>query len=148
MQLRHALLADRVHAREDLLRRGDGLVGDMLDQLVRRLPGLLVGLAHDDVQADAEDELSRPCAAAAAARGRSSRRPAPAARPRSGRCRRVGGDLDAGVGRAAEIERRMRLLHRRKEQLAALDADVLALEVDRLAGQQLAVDVEELAVTS
>ena len=52
------LLADRVHAREDLLRRGDGRVVDVADQLVGGRPGLVVGLAHDDVQADAEAQLA------------------------------------------------------------------------------------------
>ena len=57
----------------------------------------------------------------------------------------VGGDIDAGVGRSAEIERRMRRLHRREQQAAVLDMDVLAFEIDRLAREQVAVDVEELA---
>ena len=57
----------------------------------------------------------------------------------------VDGDVDAGIGRAAEIERRPRRLHRRKQQLATLDMDVLALDIDGLAGEQVAIDVEELA---
>ena len=39
----------------------------------------------------------------------------------------------------------MRLLHRRKEELAALDPDVLARDVDRLAGEQRLVRLHELA---
>src|SRR3569833_1984716 len=58
MQLCHALLADRVHAREDLLRACDGVIADMLDQFVRRLPGFRVGLADDDMETDAEGELA------------------------------------------------------------------------------------------
>ena len=57
---------------------------------------------------------------------------------------RLGRHVDAGLRRAAEIERRMRLLHRREQQPPVLDADVLAVEVDRLAGEQRAVDAEEL----
>ena len=57
----------------------------------------------------------------------------------------VDGDVDAGIRRAAEIERRPRRLHRREQQPAVLDADVLALDIDGLAGEQVAVDVEELA---
>ena len=51
----------------------------------------------------------------------------------------------AFLRRAAEIERRMRRLHRRKEQLPAFDADVLAGDVDRLAGEQRLVGMQELA---
>ena len=54
VQRGHALLADRVHAREDALRRGDRRVVEMADQPVGRRPGLRRGLADDDVQADAE----------------------------------------------------------------------------------------------
>ena len=45
----------------------------------------------------------------------------------------IDGDIDAGVRGSAEIERRARRLHRRKQQTAILDADVLALDVDALA---------------
>ena len=51
----------------------------------------------------------------------------------------------AGVGRAAEIQRRPRLLHRREQQPAVLDADVLAAEIDGLAGEQRGVNVEKFA---
>ncbi len=57
VQLHHASLADRIHAREDRLRAGDGLVADMLDQLIGGPPGFVIGLAHDDVQANAEADL-------------------------------------------------------------------------------------------
>ena len=145
VQLRHALLADRIHPREDLLRRGDRLVGDVLDQLVGRLPGFRIGLAHDDVQADAERELS-PARRSGGLHpvdllGDLRRRLAPGQVLVDG----VGGDVDAGIRRAAEIERRPRRLHRREQQAAVLDADMLALDIDGLAGQQVAVDVEELA---
>ena len=57
----------------------------------------------------------------------------------------LGRDLDAGIRRAAEPERRVGLLHRREEQLPALEPDVLALRcVDGLAGQQRAPDAQEL----
>ena len=96
------------------------------DQAVGRRPGLLGRLADDDMEADAEAEL------AAALVG----------------CRLDHADLlgDAAggspqvrylsivsaatsiacLGGAAEVERRMRLLHRREEQPAALDLDMLA----------------------
>src|SRR6202011_641592 len=54
MQLRHALLADRVHPREDLLRGSHGLVGDVLNQFVGGLPRARGGPAHTHTQPDAE----------------------------------------------------------------------------------------------
>src|SRR5689334_11292125 len=58
MQLGHAMLADRIHPREYLLCRRHRLVGDVLDQFVRRPPGFSVGLAHDHMEANAERKLS------------------------------------------------------------------------------------------
>ena len=117
----------------------------MLDQLVGGAPGLRIGLANDHMQADAEGEL---------AAARSCDRPHPL--DLLGNLRRrlapgeifvdgVDGDVDAGIRRSAEIERRPRRLHRREQQPAILDADVLALDIDGLAGEQVAIDVEELA---
>ncbi len=57
----------------------------------------------------------------------------------------IDGDIDAGIRRSAEIKRRPRRLHRLEQQAAVLDADVLALDIDGLAGKQVAIDVEELA---
>ena len=57
----------------------------------------------------------------------------------------LGRQILAGIGRAAEIERRNRLLHRQYVQPAALYAVVFAVEVYRLAGQQPAPDGQELA---
>ena len=57
----------------------------------------------------------------------------------------IDGDIDAGIRRSAEIQRRPRRLHRREQQPAVLDADVLALDIDGLAREQIAVDVEKLA---
>ena len=145
MQLRHALLADRIHPREDLLRRSDGFVRDVLDQLIRRLPGFRIGFAHDHMQANAERELSSP-------RGRGGfhpvdllcdlrRRLAPGQVLVDG----VDRNVDAGIRRSAEIERRPRRLHRLEQQAAVLDVNMLALDIDGLARQKVAVDIEELA---
>ena len=54
-------------------------------------------------------------------------------------------DIDAGIRRSPEIERRPRRLHRLEQQAAVLDANVLALEVDGLAGEEIVVDGEEFA---
>ena len=58
MQIGHALLPDRVHARKDLLRRGDGVVGHVANQVVCGLPGVCVSLSHDHMQADAERKFA------------------------------------------------------------------------------------------
>src|SRR5436309_7191029 len=58
MELRHALLADRVHPRKILLRARYGLVADMLDQLARGLPGRFIGLADNHMKPDAEGKLA------------------------------------------------------------------------------------------
>ena len=57
----------------------------------------------------------------------------------------IDGDIDAGVRRSAEIKRRPRRLHRRKQQPAVLDADVLTFYINSLAAEQVVVDVEEFA---
>src|SRR5947208_10371518 len=57
----------------------------------------------------------------------------------------VDGNVDAGIRRSAEIQRRPRRLHWLEQQPAILDADVLALGIDGLARQQVTVDVEKLA---
>src|SRR5580698_8883858 len=56
MQLRHAALAFRVEARECFLRSGDGVVVDVANQIVGCGPGFLLGLANDDMQANAESD--------------------------------------------------------------------------------------------
>jgi hypothetical protein len=57
----------------------------------------------------------------------------------------IDGNVDAGIRRSAEIERRPRRLHRLEQHPAVLYPDVLALDIDGLAGQEIAVDVEELS---
>ncbi len=55
MQFRHTALADRVHlCGKARLRAGDLLVRNLRDEFVRGGPGLLLGLAHNEVQANAE----------------------------------------------------------------------------------------------
>ena len=54
VKLRHSLLADRIHPLKVLLRGRDGLVADMLDQLIGRSPSRVIGLANNHVEPDAE----------------------------------------------------------------------------------------------
>ena len=127
MQRRHAPLPDRIHAREDALRLGDRLVVEMADQPVGRRPCLFRRLAHDDVQPDAEAELAAPWRPAAALTVSIFSATCAGGSPQVRYLSTVlGRDVDPGLGRAAEIERRMRRLHRREEQPPAFDADVLA----------------------
>ena len=133
MQLRHALLADRIHPREDLLRRGDGFVGDMLISSSAAFQASSSVSRTITCRRMPKRSLRPRLAASRARRGRSSRatsrrRLAPGQIFVDG----VGGDIDAGVRRAAEIQRRSRRLHRREQQASVLDVDVLALEVDGL----------------
>jgi hypothetical protein len=120
---------------ECLLRIGDDVVGDMADQFVGGLPCGLVGLAHDDMQADAEGELAAALLGsgldACDLLGDLRRRLAPGQVFVDG----VDRDIDAGIRRAAEIERRARRLHRREDQATVLDLDMLALHIDGLAAQ-------------
>jgi hypothetical protein len=108
MQLCHALLPNRIHARKDFLRRGDGLIGEMADQIIRGLPGFRVGLAHDYMQTDTEREFSPTLVGgsldACDLLGNLRRRLAPGQICVG----RIDGDVDAGIRRAAEIERRAR----------------------------------------
>jgi hypothetical protein len=127
------------------LRRSHRIVGDVLDQFIGGLPRFRIGFAHDHVQANAKRQLSP-------ARGRSRLHPVDFL---GDQCRRltpgqvlvdgVDGDVDAGIRRSAEIERRPRRLHRLEQQPAVLDADVLAFDIDGLAREQVAIDVEKLA---
>ena len=143
MQLHHPPLPDRVHPRKDFLCRVDRLVGDVLDQVIGGPPGFVRGLAHDDVEADTE---AQP-AAALCCRGLDAIDLFGDLRRRLTPCQilvdGVDGDIDPGVRRSAEIKRRSRRLHRRKQQASVLDPDMLAFNVDGLAREQIAVDVEK-----
>src|SRR6202012_774040 len=104
LQLRHALLTDRIHAREYLLRRSYGFVGDMLNQLVRGFPRLGVGFADNDMKTDAEAEfasaLGGDCLDAVDLFGDLRRRFAPRQILVDG----IDGHINAGVRRSPEIE--------------------------------------------
>src|ERR1700722_13677826 len=145
VQLRHALLTDRVHPREYLLRRSYGFVGDMLDQLVRGFPGLGIGFTDNDMKTNAEAELATAfggdCLDAFDFFGDLRRRFAPRQILVDG----IDSDIDAGIRRSPEIERRTWRLDRPKQQASVLDADVLPFNVDRLSRKQIAIDIQKLA---
>ena len=58
MQSRHALLPYRIVAFKRLQSLGDGVVVDILNQLVRGLPCLFIGFAHNHMQAYAKAQLA------------------------------------------------------------------------------------------
>uniref|UniRef100_A0A7S3XRX8 Uncharacterized protein n=1 Tax=Heterosigma akashiwo TaxID=2829 RepID=A0A7S3XRX8_HETAK len=148
VQLGHAALADRVHALEAGLRRADGGFVQLGQQLARGAPGLVLGLAHDDMQPDAVAQRAPVCGGALAhvgqLLGHLLGRLAPGQIGVHLRRRQL-------VGRrrgAAEEHRRIGAVDRRIQDLAGLDAQMLAFEVEGLAvvraGQQLAPDPDEL----
>ncbi len=119
----------------------------LADQLVGGGPRFLFGFAHDHVQANAELDLAamRRCAGANVGdllRDRFGR-----LAPRQIRIDMLARHIVRGRRRTAEPQRRMRILHRRIQRLAALRGQMLALEVDRFIrmrrGEQLAPDVQE-----
>src|SRR6202166_730249 len=116
VQLRHALLPDRIHPRKDFLRRGYGFVGDVLNQFVGGFPGFRIGLANDHMQPYPEREL------ASTAR---CNRPYPV--DLLGHLRRwfapgqifvdgIDGNVDARIRRSAGIKRRARRLPPAKKE--------------------------------
>ena len=109
------------------------------------LPSLRVGFAHDDMQADAEAQLPSSFRGKRGDRGDLlgdlRRRLAPGQIFVDG----IGGDVDRSLGRAAEIKRGPRLLHRREKQPAVFDADVLAVDIHLLAGEECGVNGEKFA---
>ena len=127
VQARHAVLADEVVAGEGLLSRGDRGVVDPADELVGSAPRLRLRLAHDHVQADAEAQRApAPCRRGADCcdlLGHVGERLAPGQVDVDV----LGRDRDAGLGRAAEVERRIGLLDRRENDPSVFDREVLAL---------------------
>ena len=113
----------------------------MLDQLTGGFPGVLFGLAHDHMQAYAELH-SAPVAHGAFTHireffGDGGRRFAPG----QVHIDLLGGEVMGGIGRTTEIQRRIRLLHRRVKGLGVLYAQVFAFKIYRLALQYAAPDL-------
>ena len=143
MQRGHALLADRVEARQGGLGAGDGVVVEVRDQAIGGLPGFLAGLADDHVQADPEAHLAALAGGLLAylgdLLGNRRRRLAPG----QVQLDLLGGEVLGGLRGAAEVQRRTRLLQRRIEELGPLHLDVLAGVVDGLALQHATPDAGE-----
>ncbi|MNY17064.1 hypothetical protein D3C86_1503620 [compost metagenome] len=116
----------------------------MADQPLGGGPGLIVGFAHDHVQADAELHRAAMLGGARAHVGDLLRHRLRRLAPGQVQLDLLGGQLVGRLGRTTEVQRWARLLNRRVEQLGALDLDVLAVEVDGFAFQHLAPDMGEL----
>src|SRR5262249_10542788 len=144
MEARHALLAHRIEAREGALSGGDGLVVEVADQRIRLAPGFCGGLADDDMEAYAEAEAASLGCPELANLGDLCRHVGGRLAPGQIDLHMLGGDLLPGAGGAAEIERRIGLLQRRVEELAALDGEMRAPVVDGLALHQPLPDLQEL----
>ena len=129
---------------EALLRLADRIVVEMADQSLGRLPCFIIGFAHDEVQTNAEAHLAAAFAGSFAHLGDLL----------GNLCRRLApgqvlvdtadGEIDAGIRRAAEIERRARVLHRGKAEARIGRLDVFAVEACRSLFQQFLEDGEEL----
>ena len=128
---------------ELLLRRLDGLVGEMGDQPVGDGPRLGVGLAHDEM--DAQPELHLASLGGGAAThvldllGRLLQRLAPGEIDVALR----GGEIVRRRGGAAEPDGDL-VLHRREQHPRAFDLHMIAGIVDGLAGQQPVEHMQEL----
>lgn len=148
MQPRHAALAFGIHARKHGLRTCHGHVVHMADEFFGGLPGLVFGLAHDDVQADAELHGAAVFCSAGAHVGHLLGDFSRWLAPGQVGLDLLGGEVVGGVGRAPKVHRRVRLLQGRKQQLGALHAEVLAVVVERFtavaAREDLAPDADEL----
>ena len=111
-------------------------------------PGLVLGLAHDHVQADAEPHRAALARGALAHVGDLLRHFGRRLAPGEVGVDLLGRQFVRRGRRAAEPHRRIRLLHRREQQLRALHAQVLAVEVEALAvvaaRDDLAPDADEL----
>ena len=146
MQLRHAPLADRIHARRrSSAPRRSVVVGDVLISSSAAAQASSLVSRTMTCRRMPKRELAARARRGAVTRvdllGDLRRRLAPGQILVDG----VGRDVDAGIRRAAEIERRPRRCTGGNSRRAVLDADVLAVEIDGLAGEQVAADVEELA---
>jgi len=144
VERRHPLLADTVGiAREMRLRLGDCLVGELGDQLVRSLPGLLVGLADNEMQPDAEGNLPAPFFGGSAHGLDLLLHLFRWLAPGQIFVATAGEELDAGIRRSAEIERRPRLLNGRETELGIPRLDMLAVEIRMAGSDEILEDLEK-----
>ena len=120
---RHAALADRIHRAQSLPAPRRWSRRRRADQLVGGAPGLVLGLAHDHVQADAEaTACGRACAARCAHVGDLLRDLRRRLAPGQVGVDLLGRDLVPASDEPPKYSGGYGCLHRRIQQLAALDA--------------------------
>jgi hypothetical protein len=115
----------------------------MGDQFVGGFPGLFVGFTHDHMQANTEAHGATELGRLGPHLFDFFRHRSRGFAPGQDHFHLFGGQVLRRFGRAAEIQRRTRLLDRRVQQLGAFDADVLAVVVHGFAFQHATPDAGE-----
>ncbi|SSW79391.1 Uncharacterised protein [Klebsiella pneumoniae] len=145
MQGAHPRLAGRVHAGEDLLRLGNGIVVKMGDQPVGGGPCLFFRFAHNDVQTNAVLQGASAGRGALAHHRQLLRHQFRGFAPRQIAVDLLGRHINGRIRRAAEIERRAILLHRREQHLSAFHVNMLAVIIHFFPAQQAGVNIKKFA---
>jgi hypothetical protein len=99
------------------------------DQFIGGAPGFFIRLAHDHVQADAEFDGAAMLGGARADVVQLCRHRRRRFAPGQVHVHLLRSQFVRRFGRTAEVQRRIRLLHRRIQRLRALDLNMLALEI-------------------
>ena len=144
VQGRHAALAFRVEARERVLGGCYRPVVELADERVGGVPRRAHRLPDDDVEADPEAQRASVGGSSRAHVGDLLRNRGGRLAPGEVHVHVARGQLVRRRGRAAKVQRRMRLLHGRVEHLRSLDPQVRADVVDGLAREDATPDREEL----
>src|ERR1700733_1881296 len=136
MQRGHALLSDRIRfGCEFALRRGDGIVRKIGNELIGDAPGLAVGFANDEMNAQAEPDLAPSGRRAGAYRVELLGYLRDRLAPGQINVGLLGGEVERWLGGAAEPYRHA-MLDRRKQLPGAADFEMAAVEVDAFSGQE------------
>ena len=144
MQRGHAPLTLGVEARERLLCGGNGFVADVFDQFVCGFPRFFSGFADDHMQTNPELHGAPVTGGTFTDIGEFLRHGGRWFAPGQVDIDLLGGQVVCGIGRAAEVQRRIRFLHRWIQRLGVLYPQVFAFEVHRFALQYPAPDFQEL----
>ncbi|VVN15669.1 hypothetical protein PS681_04063 [Pseudomonas fluorescens] len=143
MQGGHALLANRIKTRQRRLSASDGVVVQVRDQPIRRLPGFSVGFTDDHVQTNAEAYGAAELGGFGANLGDLLGHRCWRLAPGQDHFHLFSSQVLRRFRRTTEVQRRTRLLNRRVEQLGAFHADVLTVVIDGFAFQHTTPDAGE-----
>ncbi len=117
----------------------------MRNQPLGRRPGFLFGFTDNDMQPDAVGEATATLLRPLTNHRQFFRYLFNRLTPRQISVDLIRRNVDSGIRRATKIERWAIFLHRRKEDLSAFHADMLARKIDLLAFQQAGVDLKKLS---